>query len=436
MAHEFVSSFRRSAPYINAHRGRTFVIVFAGEAVASERFASLVHDIALLHSLGVRLVLVHGARPQIERRLREVGTETQYVGDLRVTSVEALPLVCEAVGGMRMEIEANLSMGLANSPMAGARIRVASGNFVTARPLGIRDGVDFGHTGEVRRIDTEAITGWLQTGAIVLLSPIGYSPTGEIFNVGAEQIGVSVAVALGADKLLYLTECPSPRDEKGAVFRQLSLPETDSLIRESENLDPDSLRHLHQALQACRAGVRRVHLLDRRIDGVLLQELFSRDGVGTLVAADTYEGIRSARVDDVGGILELIRPLEEQGILVRRSRDRLETEIDRFVVIERDGGVIGCAALYPFEESGMAELACVAVHPDYQRQGRADAILHCVEQRARHLGLNSIFVLTTRATHWFLERGFGAAEIAALPMERQTLYNYQRGSRAFLKALG
>ena len=435
MAQEFVSSFRHSSPYINAHRGRTFVIVFAGEAVDSESFASLVHDIALLNSLGVRLVLVHGARPQIEKRLQESGTATRYVGDLRVTSAGALPRICEAVGSTRMKIEAGLSMGLANSPMAGARIRVAGGNFVTAKPVGIREGVDFGHTGEVRRIDTEAITVWLQNDALVLLSPIGYSPTGEIFNVSAEQIGVAVSVALGADKLLYLTESSSPRDEDGAVLRQLSLPDTEALVSEPNGLDQDSLRHLRQALKACRAGVRRVHLLERRLEGVLLQELYSRDGVGTLIAADTYEGIRPARVDDVGGILELIAPLEEQGILVRRSRERLETEIERFVVLERDGGIIGCSAFFPFPEAGTAELACVAVDPAYQRQGRAEAILHCIEQRARHLGLKSLFVLTTRATHWFLERGFEAADLSVLPLGRRDLYNYQRGSRVFLKAL-
>ena len=199
-AREFLSSFRQSSPYINAHRGRTFVIVFAGEAVASEGFAGLIHDIALLDSLGVQLVLVHGARPQIEKRLQESGCELRYVDELRVTGEEILPQVCQAIGGIRMEIEARLSMGLANSPMAGARIRVATGNFVTARPLGIRDGVDFGHTGEVRRVDREAIAGCLQAGSIVLLSPIGYSPTGEIFNVSAEQIGLAVAVALSADR--------------------------------------------------------------------------------------------------------------------------------------------------------------------------------------------------------------------------------------------
>ena len=188
----FVAWFRAVAPYVHGHRGRTFVICFGGEAVQGERFASLIHDIALLHSLGIRVVLVHGTRPQIEARLRTSGLETRYVNDLRVTEAPALAAVKEAAGVVRIEVEALLSMGLANSPMANARLRVASGNFVTARPLGVQGGVDFHYTGEVRRIDGEAIQSRLAEGEIVLIPPLGYSPTGEVFNLDADDVATAV----------------------------------------------------------------------------------------------------------------------------------------------------------------------------------------------------------------------------------------------------
>ncbi len=432
---QFVDWFRSAAPYINAHRGRTFVILFGGEAVADQRFAHLIHDIALLNSLGVRLVLVHGARPQIEQRLRERGAEITYVNGLRVTNDVALACVKDAVGSVRVEIEALLSMGVANSPMAGARIRVASGNFVTARPLGVRDGVDYCHTGEVRRIDTDAIQSRLSNGAIVLLSPLGYSPTGEVFNLSAEDVAAAAAVALKADKLLCLVEGPGVPDNMGRLIQQMTPREAEQLLSSGHSFPEGITRHLTSVVHACRLGVRRGHLLNRQVDGGLLLELFTRDGIGTLITAELYEGTRQATIDDVGGVLELIAPLEAEGILVRRSRELLEMEIDRFTVVERDGMITACAALYPFQEEGLAELACLAVHPDYQREGRADGLLQYVEDRARALNIRRLFVLTTRTAHWFRERGFQRGAIEDLPVKRRAMYNYQRKSQVFIKPL-
>lgn len=432
---QFVAWFRSSSPYINAFRGRTFVVMFGGDAVADERFANLIHDIALLNSLGVRLVLVHGARAQIERRLQASHTKMHYAHGLRVTDDDALAAVKEAAGALRVEIEALLSMGLANSPMAGARLRVASGNFVTARPLGVRDGVDYCHTGEVRRIDAEAIRQRLDDGAIVLLSPLGYSPTGEVFNLTALEVATATAVTLGADKLVCLVEGPGLADAQQHLVRQLSLAEASQWLDEPRPLPGELATYFRNAVEACSRGVRRAHLIDRHIDGALLLELFTRDGIGTLITADTYEGTRKATIDDVGGILELIVPLEAEGILVRRSRERLETEIDCFTVVERDGMIIACAALYPFQDEGMAELACLAVHPSYRDGGRGEALLSFVERDARQQGIRKLFVLTTRTTHWFQERGFNLAQIADLPVDRRRLYNYQRKSKVLIKEL-
>jgi len=431
----FVQWFRQAGPYINVHRGRTFVVQFGGAAVEADTFSSLMDDLALLHSLGIRLVLAHGARPQIEQRLREVGREWRYVNGLRVTEAEDLCYIKQAVGRVRIRIEARLSMGLANSPLHGTRPRVVSGNLVTARPLGVCDGVDYGFTGEVRRIDDRAIRLGLEQEAIVLLSPLGYSPTGEIFNLSAEEMAAGAAHALRADKLVILSENLELRDPSGHPIRELSPSDAERLLAEHPTLNEETARHLRLALRACQASVRRVHLLDRRLDGALLLELFTRDGAGTLITADIYEGLRPATIDDVGGLLELIQPLENDGTLVRRSRERLEMEIGRFSVLERDGAIIGCAALYPFPEERLGELACVAVHPDYRNSGRATMLLRGIERQARAQGLARLFVLTTRAAHWFRERGFEPAEVADLPVSKQALYNWQRRSKVFIKTL-
>ncbi len=432
----FVDAFRLAGPYINAHRGRTFVILFGGEAVLDTRFASLIHDISLLQSFGIRLVLVHGARPQIEQSLKRSGSALRYVNGLRITDTDALGKVKEAVGRTRIGIEAQLSMGLANSPMHGARIRVVSGNFVTARPVGVRDGIDYCFTGEVRRIDTQAIKTWLDHDAMVLLSPLGYSLTGEVFNVAAEEVAVAAATALQADKLLLLCETPTPFvTHQEEPLRQLSTSDVTHLLADQSYLAEDSRRYLQYALRACSKGVRRVHLVERSVDGALLQELFTRDGIGTLVAADIYEDLRPASIDDVGGIIELIRPLEADGTLVRRDRAQLEMEIEHFTVVERDGAIIACAALYPFLEEKFGELACVAVHPNYHSRGRADTLLQFIERKALKQGLKQLFVLTTRAAHWFQERGFEPADIDALPVTKQSMYNLQRRSKVFIKTL-
>ncbi|MFA9459409.1 amino-acid N-acetyltransferase [Thiohalorhabdus methylotrophus] len=431
----FVRSFRDAAPYVHAFRGRTFVVVFGGEMVAEGQFTALAHDLALLNSLGVRLVLVHGARPQIEERIAAHGGELRYEQGWRVTDAAALGAVKEGVGRLRLEIEAALSMGLAHTPMAGAALRVVSGNFLRARPVGVRGGVDFEYTGEVRSVDVEGIGRCLDADEMVLLSPVGASPTGELFNLRAEEVASSAAAALGADKLLFLVDTPGLEDIDGRLQGHLAPEEVSRVLEARADLPEEIALHLQTALHACTAGVRRVHLVSRHRDGAVLQELFTRDGVGTLITGERYEDTRPAHEDDIGGILELIEPLEAEGVLVRRGRERLETEIGDFLVMERDGAVVATAALHPFPEQGVAELACLAVHPDYRGGGRGEVLLGQVEERARGQGLHGLFVLTTRAAHWFLERGFAETGLDALPVERRALYNLDRRSKVFWKAI-
>ncbi len=431
---DFVEWFRTVSPYIHNHRGRTFVICFGGEMVLDRGFPSLIHDIALLNSLGVRQVLVYGTRPQIEARLKSVGADIHYVNGLRVTDEQALTYVKEAAGTVRIEIEALLSLGLPNSPMANASIRVASGNFITAKPSGVREGTDLRYTGEVRRVDTKAIHAQLSQGDIVVIPPVGYSPTGEVFNLDADEVATAVAISLRASKLIFMLAAPGVLDGSGTLVRQLTDKEAQQFLIERRSAG-DDLSELECAMHASRNGVGRTHLIDQTTDGALLLELFQRDGIGTLVSGARFDDLRPAAIDDVGGVLELIAPLEAQGVLVRRSREKLEMEMDRFTVLVRDGAIIGCAALYPYPHESVAELACLAVHPSYQDAGRGSQLFMNLENNARSLGLKTLFVLTTHTAHWFIERGFTQARIEDLPVARQGLYNYQRNSKVFIKSV-
>ncbi len=431
----FVHWIRAAAPYVHAFRGRTFVIAFGGEVVADDSFLGVVHDLNLLVSLGIRLVVVHGCRPQVETILAQQGYESRYHNGLRITDADAMDCVLEAAGQARARIEALLSLGLANSPMAGARNRVSSGNYITAKPLGVVDGTDMQHTGEVRRVDSEAIRQRTDDGDIVLISPIGYSPTGEIFNLTVEEVATQVAVRLDATKLIFLMDTEGVRNGRRQLLTDLSTREAESLLAHPERLAPDVRVYLPAAVRACNNGVKRAHLISRLHDGALLIELFTRDGVGTMVAASALANLRSATIDDAGGILSIIGPLEEQGVLVRRSRERLEAEIERFVVAEYDGHIIGCAALYAFPDDRLGELAALAVHPDFRREGYGEALMTEIETRARKLKLTQLFVLTTKTAHWFLERGFRAAAVGDLPQQKQALYNYQRKSQVYRKML-
>jgi amino-acid N-acetyltransferase len=431
----FVEGFRIAAPYIHGHRGRTFVIMVGGEAATEKGFDHLMHDIALVHALGVRVVVVHGTRPQIEKRLKEKRIPSRFVNETRVTDRATLTCVHEAVGAARARFTAMLSMGAANTPMAGARIRVADGNFVTARPVGVRDGVDYLFTGEVRRVDVEGIERQLASGALVLVSPLGFSATGESFNLASHDVARAVAVALQADKLIGLIEGRGILDGRRRLLAQLTPAAAEAILEKKSLNTPDVRKHLAAAASAVREGVRRAHLVDRRRDGALLQELFTREGEGTLVTSEAYEDMRAARLEDIGPLSALLRPLEDEGILVRRSRERLEMEVDRFIVVERDGMIIGCAALEPFPQEEMGELYCVAILARYRESGRGEALLDFMEARARSLGLARIFVLTTRSAHFFQERGFAPASVRALPPRRRASYDKTRRSRVLVKPL-
>ena len=443
--HTFVPWFRSVAPHIHAHRGKTFVIAFSGELIAAGKLATFAQDLALMQAMGIRIVLTHGFRPQVEEQLRAKGHESRFSHGMRITDALALDCAQEAAGQLRYEIEAAFSQGLPNTPMAGAAVRLISGNFVTARPVGIVDGVDFQHTGLVRKIDAVAIRQIVEAGSMVLLSPFGFSPTGEAFNLSMEDLATSAAIELQADKLILVTEVRGiPQDPSAhtdgpdlEVDKELALADAEKLLA---NLpDPsqptDTAFYLQHAVKACKQGVDRVHILPFAVDGGLLIEVFTHDGIGTMIVDEKLESLREATVDDIGGILQLIEPFEQDGTLVKRDRTEIERDIDHYTVIEHDGVIFGCAALYPYPESKTGEMAALTVSNNVQGQGDGERILKRIEQRARAMGLSSIFVLTTRTMHWFIKRGFAQADPNWLPDARKRKYNWDRRSQVLVKKL-
>jgi amino-acid N-acetyltransferase len=429
---ELVDGFRHSAPYVNAHRGKTFVVMLGGEALAQNQFRAILNDVALLHSLGIKVVLVYGARPQIDAALAANGIAPAYHDGVRITDEDSLKVIKQVAGALQFDITARLSMSLSNTPMQGAQINLVSGNFVIAQPLGVDNGVDFCLSGKVRRIDVQGLKRQLDNHCIVLMGPIAASVTGESFNLTAEEIATQVAIKLKADKMIGFSSQNGILDRNGDVIAELMPNDAQNIMNklaEQGSACVGTMAFLKASIDACRNGVPRCHLVSYLEDGALLQELFSREGIGTQIVTESAERLRCASIADIGGVLNLIRPLEEQGILVRRSREQLEIEIEQFMLIERDGLVIGCAALYPFEEDNAGEFACLVVHPDYRDADRGSLLLKNIINQARNRGYSRLFALTTRSIHWFLEHGFVIEDVEALPQKKKQLYNYQRRSK-------
>ena len=439
--HTFVPWFRSVAPYIHAYRGKTFVVAIAGELIAAGKLNLFVQDMAILHAMGIKLVLVHGFRPQVNEQLRAKGHESKFSHGRRITDPVALDCAQEAAGQLRFEIEAAFSQGLPNTPMANATVRLVSGNFLTARPVGIVDGVDFQQSGLVRKVDAVAMHRAIDIGAVVLLSPFGFSPTGEAFNLTMEDVATSTAIALQADKLMFLTEVSGIRenqaDPDSAIDTELALADAERLLAALPNptQPTDTAFYLQHCVKACRGGVERSHILPFATDGALLMEVYTHDGIGTMVVDEKLESLREATADDIGGILQLIEPFEQDGTLVKRDRTEIERDIDHYTVIEHEGVIFGCAALYPYPEAHTGEMAALTVSNEVQGQGDGERMLKRVEQRARAMGLASIFVLTTRTMHWFIKRGFVQADPDSLPEARRRLYNWDRRSQVLVKKL-
>ena len=376
----FVADFREAAPYIHYLRGKTLVI-------------------------GITDSLLEG---------------------------DTLRDAKQAVGMIRSDIEAALCSS-ASAPLRNKPIPTASGNFLTARPLGVIDGIDMGYTGIVRKTDTDSINRRLDDGAIVLISPLGHSYGGKTFNLSMSEAAEAVAVALQAEKLVYLTEEAGICNADGVLMSTLSSGEVCHLIETANNVP---VRLLQAAVNAVENGVSRVQILSGREDGGLLRELFTREGCGTAIARDSFVSIRQAHSRDIPRIIALIRPLEEQGILLHRSREYLENHISCFSVLEHDRNIYGCVALKTFDDPEIGELACLVVSPEARDGGYGEMLLDHLFQKARAMGIRRLFALSTHTGEWFAERGFQTTSPDALPEERRRDYLANgRNSQVFVREL-
>jgi len=417
--HNLVNFFREAAPYIHMHRGKTFIIALSGEALNHPKVSETLGDVALLSTLGARIILVHGARPQIEEQLAKSNHQAKIHNGLRITDEKTLEISKATIGAARLEIENFLNQALNRPPIINTSLGIVSGNFLTAKPLGVINGIDYLNTGIVRKINKELLKSLLDEGNIALVSPLGYSPTGQIYNILYEEIAGHIATKLKADKLIFLHNSK----DLSELPKHCNLDQLDRSLKNKQNT------LLNEVSKTMHNGVERAHLIDIESHGGLLLELYTRDGVGNMLSTKLYDEPRHASADDINGIITLIKPLEEQGTLAKRTRAQLELEINAFSVIERDGLIIGCAALHPADDAKTGELSCLAIHENYRSGSRGMKLVEHIRQKAKRLELESLFVLTTQSLDWFREKGFREHKSTDLPTTRQELYSKDRNSK-------
>ncbi len=422
----FVNAFREATPYIHYFKDKTIVLALSSQVIASPAFLTLAQDINLLASLGVRLVLVHGVRQYVNRLMQQSGLTIQYHAGRRITDNITLEKAKQACGMVRFDVESALSMGMPHTPSNSMRIKIASGNFISARPLGVIDGVDMQYAGRVRKVDHKSIETLLNAGNVVLISPLGHSLSGYNYNLALEEVAADVAVALQAEKLVFASPDAGVLNENGELISTLTTNE----VEELEATTPQSIgvtRRLSAIKKALQYNVHRAHLISGLDDGALLKELFTRDGVGTSFAKSSFLKFEKATADDISDIVRLIKPLEEQGILIPRSIAYLENHIHEFSLLKNDQQICGCVALKYYDEHNTAELACLVVAPEAQAGGYGDVMLEHVLKIAKQNQLNNIFCLSTQTGDWFIERGFLPSNTQILPPER--LHSYQENKR-------
>ena len=468
---EVKETFRSMAPYIATHRGKTVVIHVPGEAIDGQcaNFPALVQDIILMHTLGIKIVLVAGCRPQINERMIKAGRNPVSMLDdhlMRRTDAFTLRCVREASSYARVYLESQVGRGLVDASYSTGFVQVSSGNFVTARPYD-NDTEDFGYAGKVDKINIRRINQLLECNDVVLIGCLGYTTTGEVYNCSSEEVALQSAVQLGAHKLIYLYDGHELRDRNtGGIVHSIPFSAGHKFLtefrkkrageaerhekdrdREAEDKElrkeTELLMYMQLAVDACAQGVPRSHLIQRQEDGSLLLELFTRDGGGLMISRDLYDGIRPARPVDTDTLIRLITPLVDKGILVRRSRETIDNAIaaGEFTVVERDGTVIACATLtqYPDDDPSVkttwAEIGCIAVHPSSRNLGKGNALVGFLLRRANNLGCSNVFALTTQTAHWFIERGFHQATLDDIPKAKRDMVDRSRNSRVYVMRL-
>ena len=434
----FIQNFRLSAKYINLFNQNIFVIALSGYVFNEDQFEKIAQDINILHSLKIKVILVYGARPQVESILVKNKIPVRLVKNMRVTSSAALKHVIEVNGAIRNKIEATLS----TIKSVSEGMRLSSGNFLTAMPVGIIDGIDMESTGKIRGVDVEAIKNKLNHHEIVIVSPIGYSPIGQIFNLSYEQTAANIAAAINADKLIYYVDANGILNERGELIPELTSEKAHKLIshieekpspESAQNLSYDDFNILKSSVFAIKNKIKKVHLINRHIDGSLIEELFTEKGSGTILTEFSLESFRKATEGDIKNIYRILFPLKKRKILIGRDLTQIKGMINQFYVLEHDKKFVGCVSLNSFKES--LELASFSIEPKYQRLGFGKKLLKLCELEAKKLKYDEIFILTTQSEHWFAENGFKEKSKELMPTFKKKTYQSERNSKYLTKKL-
>jgi amino-acid N-acetyltransferase len=421
-----VADLRGILQYVPRFRDRIFVIAIDGEIIESENFSNLLLDLAVLRSLNIRVVLVHGARHQIERRAVEEGLALSNTDGSGITDATTLRVGLDAATRLTHELLEGLT---------SVDLRAAYANAVIAYPLGIIGGVDQQHTGKVERVDTESLQFLLEKGMVPVLPPLGFDGDGRTYRVNSDGIAVEVALALKAAKILFLCETGVLEDD-GTLVRQLSIAEAEETLKKRRSTIPHALAlKLEWAARACREGISRVHLLDGHQNEALLTEVFSNEGIGTMIYSNDYQQIRKAQKKDIRRIISLIRQSVQNEELVRRTRADILSQLDDYWVLEVDRHIVGCIALHPYPKEDMGELACLYVNKASEHSGYGRRLMAFVENLAREKGLGNLFALSTQAFVYLQQKGgFREATPDILPPARREKYEESgRHSRVLMK---
>ncbi len=429
-----VSLLRQVSPYFLQHRDSLFVIHIEGDAIEHSSFQNLAKDLMLLSAVGIKIIVIFGAENQISSRLSKNKVVPQLIKGEVIFDSACMVHVREIIGSMRFSIESCFSYVRDGTPMRmGAATKITSGNFVAGKSRGIVEGTDMLFSGEIRSLDDDGMRGRLAEGEIVLIPPVGFAPSGELFNLDSLTLALEISTKLKSSKLIFVSK------EKGVlhgddIVRQISVAQAES--EKSDRQLPGKLKDLlATGVRACRDGVGRVHFISYLIDGTILRELFTRDGVGTMMSDTPFDNLRAANQTDIVEILELIKPMQEQGLLLSRTYENLLEDLKDFIVIIREGTVVAAAALHQYEEFSQGEVACVAVHRDYRGDEFGDMLLSELELRAEKNKVNKLFVLTTQAVDWFKERGYVLGNKEDLPQARLDSYSDIRNSAILVKTI-
>ncbi|MDB6029653.1 MAG: amino-acid N-acetyltransferase [Verrucomicrobiales bacterium] len=414
--------------YIPSFREKIFIVAIDGAIITDENFANILLDVAVLRSLNIRVVLVHGAAAQIKALAEEQNVEPSDLGGSGITDEKTLRVALTAANRLTHEILEGLS---AND------LRAACTNAIIAHPLGILQGVDHQFTGKVERVDTELLLTLLAQGIVPVVPPLGFDGDGKTYRVNSDSVAVALASALKAIKLVFITT-QEGLSMQGQLFRQLPVAQLDNLLTKNKSdFSPDGLSKAQNASLACHAGVQRVHIINGRVDEGLLAEVFSNEGIGTLIYADQYQQIRKAMKKDIRRIVQLTKPSVANDELVKRTRPTIEKQVGDFYLFEIDRNPVACVALHVYPGENKGELACLYVASTHENQGIGTKLIQFVEAKARELGLNELLTLSTQAFTYFQSKGgFSEGTPDDLPASRRDKYDLSgRNSKVLVKKL-